>query len=85
MPIQFQVNDHIPYWGLLVRVISVHNSSLIVTGVDHKWTGSIPKRLAREHCRGYWLGKLIPAHRRVPTLISPYEWSHVLPRDPTDA
>lgn len=81
----FQTNDHIIHWGAIVKVVGIGKTSLEVKHIDPRYPQhayDLPLVIAIRHQRGYWDGRLIPEHRREPSLIEPYEFSHIMPSGP---
>lgn len=77
--VTFQRGDRTVWFGAIVEVLSVRGRRARVRFVaPHHGVFAANIGTLRRHRRGHWLGVMIPEHRRTPTLVEPYVWSHVV-------
>lgn len=75
---RFQVGDRVIWFGAIVVVLGVRGERVRVRFLAGGGEFAANAGVLRRHRRGHWRGELIPAHRRTPTLVEPYVWSHVV-------
>ena len=74
----FQVGDRTIWFGTIVEVLGIQGRRVRVRHVMFGYEFAANMGVLLRHRRGHWRGELIPEHRRAPTLVEPYVWSHVV-------